>query len=59
MSRFSLFIAALTLAASFEVGSAVVAKAQNSAMDRCVAACKQQHGKRCDHWCEGRTAGRQ
>jgi hypothetical protein len=37
----------------------VVAKAQSSAMNRCVAACQQHQGKRCDHWCEGRTAGRQ
>ena len=60
MSKFFAFVAALALAATMEMGSVVVAKAEmSSAMNKCVAACQKHSGKRCEHWCEGRTAGRQ
>jgi hypothetical protein len=50
----------LALASMMEMGSVVVAKAQMSAaMNRCVAACQKHNGKRCERWCEGRTAGHQ
>ena len=34
------------------------AQAQTSAMERCVAACKAQGGKRCDNYCERARANR-
>jgi hypothetical protein len=60
MPRIFTLVTMLALAVTMEMGSVVVAKAQmSSAMNRCVAACQKHNGKRCEHWCEGRTAGHQ
>jgi hypothetical protein len=60
MPRILTLLTVLALAATAEMGSVVVAKAQMSAaMNKCVAACQQHNGKRCEHWCEGRTARHQ
>lgn len=58
MPRISMFIAVLAMTATFEMGLTVVAKAQNSAMDRCVAYCQKQGGKRCQSYCEEKAANR-
>jgi hypothetical protein len=51
MSRISALIAFLALTATITTGG-FEAQAQSSAMDRCVAACKQGGGKWCDKYCE-------
>jgi hypothetical protein len=48
----------LAFAATAEMGSVVVATAQTSAMDKCIAACKQANGKRCERYCERSRANR-
>jgi hypothetical protein len=52
-------VAILALTGTFAMGAAP-AKAQgaSSAMDRCIAACRQQGGKRCDSYCERARANR-
>jgi len=58
MSRFFTLVTVLALAATMEMGTVVVAKAQSSsqAMDRCMAKCKQDNRKRCDSYCERQRA---
>jgi len=58
MSRILTSLTVLAFIATLEMGSVVVAKAQTSAMDRCLAACKQANGKRCDRNCERTRANR-
>jgi hypothetical protein len=58
MLRSFAFIAILALAGTIEMGVAP-AKAQgaSSDIDWCIAACKQQGGRRCDNYCErGRSS---
>ena len=52
MPRILTLLTVLAFAATAEMGSVVVATAQTSAMDKCIAACKQANGKRCDRNCE-------
>jgi hypothetical protein len=58
MPRILTLLTLFAFAATMEVGSVVVAKAQTSAMDKCLAACKQANGKRCDRNCERSRANR-
>jgi hypothetical protein len=58
MLRIFAFMTVLALAGTLEMGAAP-AKAQgaSSDMDWCIAACKQQGGRRCDNYCErGRSS---
>jgi hypothetical protein len=57
MLRISAFVAFLALTATMTTG-VFEAQAQTSAMERCVAACKAQNGKRCDSYCEHARANR-
>ena len=58
MPRIFALITALTLSATVDMGSVVVANAQgmSPAMDRCMAKCKQDNRKRCDSYCERQRA---
>jgi uncharacterized membrane protein len=55
MLRISAFVAVLAGTIAMCV---LEAQAQTSAMERCVAACKAQGGKRCDNYCERARANR-
>lgn len=57
MLRTSAFVAILAFAGTIAMGTFEV-KAQTSTMERCVAACKAQSGKRCDSYCEHARATR-
>jgi len=57
MLRIFAFVAFLALTATIATG-VFEAHAQTPAMERCVAACKAQGGKRCDSYCERARATR-
>jgi hypothetical protein len=57
MFRISALMAFLALTATIATG-VFEARAQTPAMERCVAACKAQGGKRCDSYCEHARATR-
>jgi hypothetical protein len=57
MLRIFAFVAFLALTATIATG-VFEAHAQTPAMERCVAACKAQGGKRCDRYCERARATR-
>ncbi len=57
MLRAFAFFAILVFAGTIAMGAFEV-QAQTSAMERCVAACKAQGGKRCDLYCERARANR-
>jgi hypothetical protein len=57
MLRAFAFVAILAFAGLIAMGTFEV-QAQTSAMERCVAACKAQGGKRCDNYCERARANR-
>jgi hypothetical protein len=58
MPRILTLLTVVAFAATAEMGSVVVATAQTSAMDKCIAACKQANGKRCERYCERSRANR-
>jgi hypothetical protein len=57
MFRISALMAFLALTATIATG-VFEARAQTAAMERCVAACEAQGGKRCDSYCEHARATR-
>ncbi len=57
MLRTFTLVAILAFAGTIATGAFEV-QAQTSAMERCVAACKAQNGKRCDSYCEHARATR-
>jgi hypothetical protein len=59
MLRTLAFVAVVALAGAVAMDAAP-AKAQgaSSNMDWCIAACKQQGGRRCDNYCERTRASR-
>jgi hypothetical protein len=58
MSRIFTLVTVLALAATMEIGAVVVANAQgaSSAMDKCMAKCRQDNRKRCESYCDRRRA---
>ena len=59
MLKLSVFLAALALTGAIALTGTIAiatseAQAQASAMEKCIAACRREGGKRCENYCQRR-----